>query len=345
MNSWTLAGQTAAVTTLSGDTASLGFLDVPTSRRAQWLGPFLGKCAATSREICMRCVGCSPHPRWRFVVIDSYDISMLGWPAEHEKHQAAKEILDRENINEVRHLRAWGSACRAVPGMLRQKDTGFQVDRPALLTPQEKNSPDGMTGPQRRFVKFGGGMSDEQLDWLKASVAQQLPDALHAKEYVADQRRVKQAAHHLQAELAAAQDDAQRVVVFCHQPLHPDSCTGTTLAWTYVEVHSGPAHLWMNLLLPEPIACTTSAGSFAGYGHSPAGGQCGGSICRPHAHGAHTSWLCELPPPCFASLCCCSHKHVGFTCRMAMAGTRQASITEHSAPYWRRRLAATASDS
>ena len=106
MNSWGLAGQTAAATTLSGDTASLGFLDVPTSRRAQRMDTFLGKCAATCRELCMHCVGCSPHPRWRFVVIDSYDISMLGWPAEHEKHQIAKTILDRENINEVRHLPA-----------------------------------------------------------------------------------------------------------------------------------------------------------------------------------------------------------------------------------------------
>ena len=41
------------------------------------------------------------------MVIDSYDISMLGWPAEHEKHQAANAILERENINEVRHLVAF----------------------------------------------------------------------------------------------------------------------------------------------------------------------------------------------------------------------------------------------
>lgn len=45
----------------------------------------------------------------------------------------------------------------------------------------------------------------------------------------------------LQAELAAAKDDDQRVVVFCHQPLHPDSCTGTTLVWTYAEVRQ-PSH-------------------------------------------------------------------------------------------------------
>jgi hypothetical protein len=81
--------------------------------------------------------------------------------------------------------------------------------------PQEKNSPDGMMGVQRRFVKFGGGMSGEQLDWLRA-------------------------------ELAAAKDEGQRVVVFCHQPLHPDSCTGTTLAWNYAEVRSNPLHPWLH---------------------------------------------------------------------------------------------------
>ena len=112
-----------------------------------------------------------------------------------------------------------------------------------VVPAQEKNSPDGMMGAQRRFVKFGGGMSDEQLDWLKASAAQQILKCPHAKGHSADQHGLTWVAPDLQAELATAKDDAQRVIVFCHQPLHPDSCTGTTLAWTYAEVRSGPTHL------------------------------------------------------------------------------------------------------
>ncbi len=32
---------------------------------------------------------------------------------------------------------------------------------------QNKNSPQGLVGLERRFVKFGGGVSDVQLDWLR----------------------------------------------------------------------------------------------------------------------------------------------------------------------------------
>ena len=58
---------------------------------------------------------------------------------------------------------------------------------------QEKNSPDGLEGPARRFVKFGGGASAQQLTWLR----QQLEEAL-------------------------AQD--QQCIVCCHLPLQPDTC-------------------------------------------------------------------------------------------------------------------------
>lgn len=43
----------------------------------------------------------SPQSAWRFVVIDAYDISLLGWPADHPRHKLAQAILDRENPNEV----------------------------------------------------------------------------------------------------------------------------------------------------------------------------------------------------------------------------------------------------
>ena len=43
----------------------------------------------------------SPHRAWRFIVLDAYDVSMLGWPAEHALHKQAKAILDEKNVNEV----------------------------------------------------------------------------------------------------------------------------------------------------------------------------------------------------------------------------------------------------
>ena len=46
----------------------------------------------------------SPHKAWRFVVIDAYDVSMLGWPEGHPLYQQAKTILDEKNINEVSAL-------------------------------------------------------------------------------------------------------------------------------------------------------------------------------------------------------------------------------------------------
>lgn len=36
-----------------------------------------------------------------------------------------------------------------------------------LLALQNKNMPDNLTGVQRRFVMFGGGVSEEQLGWLE----------------------------------------------------------------------------------------------------------------------------------------------------------------------------------
>lgn len=43
----------------------------------------------------------SPHPAWRFVVVDSYDISLLGWPDTHPRHLQAEAILAKENPNQV----------------------------------------------------------------------------------------------------------------------------------------------------------------------------------------------------------------------------------------------------
>ena len=67
---------------------------------------------------------------------------------------------------------------------------------------QEKNSPEGLVGVQRRFVKFGGGLSSEQLDWMRQ-------------------------------ELKQAAGQAQRALVFCHLPMHRDSSPPAALLWNY----------------------------------------------------------------------------------------------------------------
>ncbi|CAI5461135.1 unnamed protein product [Closterium sp. Yama58-4] len=69
----------------------------------------------------------SPFPNFRFVVLDSYDVSLLGWPEDHPHAVKAREVMERENPNE------------------------------------EKNSPEGLEGLNRRFVKFNGGVGEEQL--------------------------------------------------------------------------------------------------------------------------------------------------------------------------------------
>ncbi len=44
----------------------------------------------------------SPHASWRIVVLDGYDVSLLGWPPEHPLHQQAQQILDKHNPNQAR---------------------------------------------------------------------------------------------------------------------------------------------------------------------------------------------------------------------------------------------------
>lgn len=43
---------------------------------------------------------------------------------------------------------------------------------------QEKNSPDGLVGVARRFVKFGGGCSEAQLAWLDGQLQVRMHSAL-----------------------------------------------------------------------------------------------------------------------------------------------------------------------
>uniref|UniRef100_A0A5B7BZP1 Manganese-dependent ADP-ribose/CDP-alcohol diphosphatase n=1 Tax=Davidia involucrata TaxID=16924 RepID=A0A5B7BZP1_DAVIN len=82
-----------------------------------------------------RCDGCayydfSPIPEYRFVVLDGYDISAIGWPQNHPNTLQALEFLREKNPN------------------------------------SEKNSPMGLVGLERRFLMFNGAVGKEQLEWL-----------------------------------------------------------------------------------------------------------------------------------------------------------------------------------
>ncbi|KAG0499908.1 hypothetical protein HPP92_004163 [Vanilla planifolia] len=72
----------------------------------------------------------SPSPAYRFVVLDAYDISTIGWPHHDPRASAASMLLQSKNPN------------------------------------LDKNSPAGLLGLDRRFVAFNGAMGEEQLSWL-----------------------------------------------------------------------------------------------------------------------------------------------------------------------------------
>ena len=71
----------------------------------------------------------SPHPRFLFLGLDTYDISVLGSEPGSAARAAAVAALAR-NPNE------------------------------------DKNSPMGLEGLEQRFVMFGGGVGPAQLAWL-----------------------------------------------------------------------------------------------------------------------------------------------------------------------------------
>ncbi|KAL0417228.1 UNVERIFIED_CONTAM: Manganese-dependent ADP-ribose/CDP-alcohol diphosphatase [Sesamum latifolium] len=72
----------------------------------------------------------SPIPEFRFVVLDGYDISAIGWPEDHPNALKALNVLREKNPN------------------------------------TNKNSPDGLIGLERRFLMFNGAVGKEQMEWL-----------------------------------------------------------------------------------------------------------------------------------------------------------------------------------
>lgn len=86
----------------------------------------------------------SPIPGYRFVVLDAYDISAIGWPKDHPKTLEATRLLEEKNPN------------------------------------TDKNSPVGLQGLERRFLMFNGAVGKGQLEWLDNV----LQDATNLKQMV-----------------------------------------------------------------------------------------------------------------------------------------------------------------
>ncbi|XP_056153625.1 manganese-dependent ADP-ribose/CDP-alcohol diphosphatase [Lampris incognitus] len=111
----------------------------------------------------------SPAPRFRFVVLDAYDVSLLGRDECSVEYTNALNILQAHNKNE------------------------------------DLNHPPASGGLEQRFVKFNGGFSKDQLDWL-AEV------------------------------LSLADEKGEKVTVVSHLPVHPSSTDPICLSWNYDEL-------------------------------------------------------------------------------------------------------------
>lgn len=111
----------------------------------------------------------TPHPKFCFVYLDSYDISLLGVDESSCQYKEAREIIQRHNKND------------------------------------DLDSPIGLYGLERRFVRFNGAISTEQLSWLEAT-------------------------------LKTAEEHGQKAVVFSHVPIYPGFTDTMTLLWNYQDV-------------------------------------------------------------------------------------------------------------
>ncbi|XP_064179127.1 manganese-dependent ADP-ribose/CDP-alcohol diphosphatase isoform X2 [Anguilla rostrata] len=113
----------------------------------------------------------SPAPHFRVAVLDAYDLSLIGRKEPSVRYYEALEIIQAHNNND------------------------------------DLNYPPVFDGTERRFVKFNGGFSKCQLDWL---------DRL----------------------LTLSDEKLEKVVVVSHLPVHPYSTDPICLAWNYERVLS-----------------------------------------------------------------------------------------------------------
>ncbi|XP_060568658.1 manganese-dependent ADP-ribose/CDP-alcohol diphosphatase-like isoform X2 [Ruditapes philippinarum] len=76
---------------------------------------------------------CEPHPYLRIIALDTYEVSMLAKPANTSQSQLANEYM-ANNLN------------------------------------RDKNSGAGLIGDMRRFVRFNGALSEEQIKWMRTNL-------------------------------------------------------------------------------------------------------------------------------------------------------------------------------
>ncbi|XP_050393613.1 manganese-dependent ADP-ribose/CDP-alcohol diphosphatase [Patella vulgata] len=111
-----------------------------------------------------------PDASLRIIAIDTYEIAEIGWPESSTNYQEAMKYLEN-NINE------------------------------------DKNSCANMTGTDRRFARFNGGVSSTQLKWLN-----QLLEECDKKK--------------------------ENVIIIGHLPIHPSAAAVECLCWNYEEILS-----------------------------------------------------------------------------------------------------------
>lgn len=111
---------------------------------------------------------CEPHLNLRVIALDCYEISLLASPPGTEEHQIANEYM-KYNVNE------------------------------------DKNSGKGMIGVMKRFVKFNGAVSEEQIDWMRRN-------------------------------LEEAEKLQQNVIIMGHCGVFPDATTPACLCWNAMEI-------------------------------------------------------------------------------------------------------------
>lgn len=107
-----------------------------------------------------------PHPGWRVVVLDGYDVSMLGWA--HTRRAGSHSHIRQRVCKEWRQGEGSHPHHKLGKQLLHKHNPN-----------EEKNKPPSW-GVDRRWVKFGGGVGALQLDWLRA----QLQDAQRLGERV-----------------------------------------------------------------------------------------------------------------------------------------------------------------
>ncbi|XP_073773581.1 manganese-dependent ADP-ribose/CDP-alcohol diphosphatase isoform X1 [Danio rerio] len=257
----------------------------------------------------------SPAPNFRFVLLDAYDLSVIGREEESEKHTHSWRILTQHNHNlqdlnqppgthththAHTHTHSWRILTQhnhnlqdlnQPPGthththththswrILTQHNHNLQdLNQPPgththththswrILTQhnhnlQDLNQPPVSVGLEQRFVKFNGGFSEQQLQWLDAV-------------------------------LTLSDHKQERVLIFSHLPVHPCAADPICLAWNHEAVLSV-------LRSHQSVLCFIA-------GHDHDGGRCTDSSgaqhitlegvieTPPHSHAFATAYLYE----------------------------------------------------